>query len=99
MPPLNDSDDYTLPPLCSSDIANLRESGLSDATIKANGLRTEDGALVFPYRSLDGEVNCFARRRLHVPKLIDGKPAKYVQPKGTGPRAFFPVTCLASIST
>jgi len=61
--------------VCSSDLDNLRTSGLKDETIWANGLRTDQDALVFPYHDLDGKANCFARRRPH-----NGKPAKYIQP-------------------
>jgi len=88
-----------LPPLpvCASDLENLRASGLTIATIRTNGLRTEHGALVFPYRDLDGKVNGFARRRPHKPPVIDGKPAKYVQPKGSPQRAYFPVASLAKL--
>jgi hypothetical protein len=64
-------------PLCDSDLANLRASGLKNWTICVNGLRTEEDALVFPYRDLHGGGNCFARRRPHVPRLDeDGKPIK-----------------------
>jgi hypothetical protein len=84
-------------PVCAGDLANLRASGLSDATIRANGLRTEGGALVFPYRGLDGAVNCFARRRPHSPPVIGGKAAKYVQPKGSPLRAYFPVGSLPKL--
>jgi hypothetical protein len=77
------------------DIENLSESGLTRTTIRANGLRTENGALVFPYRDLDGNVNCFSRRRLHKPVIgIGGKPVKYLQPKGSPLRAYFPVASL-----
>jgi hypothetical protein len=81
-------------PVCGRDLENLRASGLTETTIRANGLRTRDGALEFPYRDLRGNVNCFCRRRPHKPSVIDGKPAKYVQPKGSGPRAYFPVASL-----
>lgn len=76
------------------DLENLRGSGLTDATIRANRLRTEDGALVFPYRDLEGEVNCFARIRLHSPDYIGGKEVRYRQPKGTPLRAYFPAASL-----
>ncbi len=52
-------------------------------------------ALVFPYRDLDGTVNCFARRRPHDPRLDkDGKPIKYEQPAGIPSRAYFPPASL-----
>ena len=81
-------------PVFAEDLANLRASGLTDATIRANGLRTQGGALVFPYCGLDGIVNCFARRRPHVPRVIDGKAVKYEQPKGSPLRAYFPAGSL-----
>lgn len=77
-------------PLDDSDLQNLRESGLTDATIRANAIRTENSALVFPYRDINGVVNCFTRWRPHTPRLIDGKPAKYEQPKNSPLRAYFP---------
>ncbi len=76
--------------VCDADLKNLRSSGLTDATIRANRLRTEGGDLVFPYRDLDGTVNCFARRRPHVPRVVNGKEAKYEQPPGSSLRAYFP---------
>ncbi len=79
------------------DLANLRESGLKDSTIRANGLRTEGSALIFPYRNLDGEVNCFCRIRPHEPRVIDGRTAKYVQPKGSPVRAYFPKESLDNL--
>jgi putative DNA primase/helicase len=98
-------------PLCDSDLANLRASGLAHKTIRDNQLRTEwdaaklaailnregtpafcqGGGLVFPYRDLQGTVNCFARVRPHTPrKDEDGKPIKYEQPLGEPLRAYFP---------
>lgn len=81
-------------PVCESDLTNLRASGLTDSTIWTNRLRTEAGALVFPYRDLDGNVNCFARRRPHAPSVIGGKLAKYIQPPGSPLRAYFPAASL-----
>ena len=61
------------------DLANLRESGLTDKTIRENGLYTTDdyeelkstlnrlschSGLVFPYRNLNGEINGYAVVRL-----------------------------------
>src|SRR5438309_1966628 len=91
------------------DLENLRASGLTDSTIRANRLRTEYeskkladilnrdptancclGGLVFPYPDLDGNENCFARVRPHVPRVRDGEPIKYEQPVGESLRAYFP---------
>lgn len=79
------------------DLENLRESGLTDATIRRNRLHTENGALVFPYRSLDGTVNGFARKRPHNPRVIDGKAVKYEQPPGSPLRGYFPVGSLPKL--
>ncbi len=79
------------------DIDNLRESGLSDGSIRANKLRTENKALVFPYRNLAGEVNGFARTRPHKPRTFNGKPAKYLQPKGSPVRAYFAADSVVSL--
>jgi hypothetical protein len=84
-------------PLCPADLENLRESGLTDATILANALRTDGETLVFPYRNLKGGLNSFARRRLHRPRMIDGKLARYVQAKGSPMRAYFPVASLENL--
>jgi hypothetical protein len=84
-------------PLCPGDLDNLRASGLTDETIRAAGLRTENNALVFPYRDLDGKQNGFARRRPHNPRVIDGRVAKYIQPTGSPLRAYFPPASLAGL--
>lgn len=73
----------------AADLANLHKSGLRDETIRLARLRTANGALEFPYFDLNGKVNCFARRRPHVPrKGKDGKPIKYEQPAGSPVRAY-----------
>jgi putative DNA primase/helicase len=82
----------------ADDLANLRESGLSNATIRENRLRTEGNALAFPYRDLNGAVNCFARTRPHdPPRGKNGKQIKYLQPKGSPLRAYFPVASLPKL--
>jgi hypothetical protein len=88
--------DPTFPLLVNDrDRAHLHRCGITDPTIRANQLRTEDGALVFPYRDLHGQVNCFARRRLHKPKRDrKGKLHHYEQPPDSGQRAYFPVQSL-----
>lgn len=83
--------------VCDSDLKNLRASGLTDATIQANGLKTEGDALVFPYRDLSGRPSCFARRRPHHPPTINGKVAKYMQPAGSPMKAYFPVASLGKL--
>jgi hypothetical protein len=110
-------------PLCESDLADLRASGLTEPTIRANQVRTEDdpvklatilnrlpdrppkqipafccgGGMVFPYRNLTGEVNCFARVKPHQPRVRHGKPIKYEQPLGSTLHAYFPVGSLAQL--
>ena len=81
----------------ADDLANLRASGLTDETIRCNGLRTENGTLVFPYCNLNGKWDGFARTRPHNPRVRDGKAVKYEQPKGVPPRAHFPVSCISAI--
>jgi len=84
-------------PLDDADLANLRESGLTDATIRANKLHTENDALVFPCRDLDGNVNGFFRWRPHDPPIIGDKPAKYLQPKGSPVKAYFPAASVCKL--
>ncbi|MGE3803391.1 MAG: DUF3854 domain-containing protein [Gemmataceae bacterium] len=96
------------------DLQDLRGSGLSNATIVRNGIRTTFdadeifsllgcgpnsqaalGGLLIPYRNLKGEVNCFARMKPHNPvKDAKGRVAKYLSPKDSGLRAFFPAECV-----
>lgn len=103
--------------LCGADLENLRESGLTDSTIRRNGIYTEyrpdrlaeilnqpetsqvclGSGMVFPYRDLQGTVNCFARVRPLSPRKKDGKPVKYEQPKGQKLRAYFPAECVAEL--
>lgn len=83
--------------VCRSDLQNLRESGLSDATIRENKLRTENQSLVFPYHDLKGKTNGFARKRPHKPRTKNGKQVKYEQPKGKPLRAYFPKRSLKFI--
>jgi hypothetical protein len=52
------------------------------------------GALVFRYRDLNGTVNGFARLKPRTPRVKDGKPVKYEQPKDSPMRAYFPVASL-----
>ena len=80
-----------------ADLKNLRESGLSNETIRLNGLRTGDATLVFSYRNLEGGVNGFTRKRPHRPRVIDGKKVKYEQPKGSLLRAYFPIASLPTL--
>jgi hypothetical protein len=83
--------------VCASDLEKLRASGLTDATILANALRTVGDCLEFPYRNLDGSMNGFSRFRPHQPRMIDGKVAKYVQRNGSPLRAYFPVASLEKL--
>lgn len=89
--------------ITESDLQNLRASGLTDETIREHDLHTGTvkgvgKGLVFPYRDLEGNVNCFARVRLHIPRMDDkGKPVKYAQPQKSGQRAFYAATSLEQL--
>lgn len=93
----------TLPGLHADHLAYLRERGITDATIGANGLhsaRPQDIArlagrsvpdgisgLVIPYPSCDG----FARVRLFPPLVTaDGRQPKFGQPAGSAVRLSVP---------
>jgi hypothetical protein len=77
------------------DLKQLAVLGITEETICDNQLYTEDGALWFPYRDLNGDLNGFSRRRLHNPLgTKDGKFIRYLQPKGTPLRAYWPVQTL-----
>jgi putative DNA primase/helicase len=83
-------------------LADLRKSGLSDATLARCGLhsvRPKDlkacaipgivHALAFPYFALDGTPSDFQRWKL----FYDGEPndkPRYWQPKGSDPQPYFP---------
>ena len=79
------------------DLAVCRERGLTDDTIRENRLRTEGDAMIIPFRNLAGEMNGFARKRHHAPPIINGKPAKFTQPKGSPVRPYFPVASLEKL--
>ena len=49
---------------------------------------------MFPYRGIDGTVNCFVRGRLHVPK----GEQKYDQPAGSPARGYFPQASLKNLN-
>jgi hypothetical protein len=54
-----------------------------------------DGGMVFPYRDLAGDVNCYCRAKPHSPrKDKDGKPVKYESPQGQRSRPYFPAASL-----
>lgn len=84
--------------VAAADLADLRASGITDATIRRNRLKTEDDALHFPYRDLAGEVNGFTRWKPHKPRTKDGKPIKYEQAKNTKPRAYFPTESVKKLN-
>lgn len=82
-----------LPVSDATDLASLRASGLTDQTIIANDLRSDELGTVFPYRDLRGAVNCFKRWRLRQPV----GPKKYHQPFGSEVKAYFPVASLMKL--
>ncbi|MFH1922221.1 MAG: DUF3854 domain-containing protein, partial [Planctomycetota bacterium] len=53
--------------------------------------------MIFAYRNLSGATNGFLRKRPHDPRVIDGKPVKYEQAKGSIPHAYFPAGCLKQL--
>jgi hypothetical protein len=57
----------------------------------------QSGGMVFPYRDLNGVVNCFARVRPHDPRYQQGKPVKYESPVGSHVRAYFPRDALKGL--
>jgi hypothetical protein len=93
--------------VCADDLRDLRASGLTNETVRENGLWTARecclkpggpwyDAMVFPYRDLDGRPTDFARIRPHrPPRGKDGKPVKYLQAPGSGQHAYFPAASLA----
>jgi hypothetical protein len=95
----------TLPPLHPDALADLRESGLRDATIARSGLhsvRPADlkacripgvvHALAFPYNGLDGTPSDFQRWKLFYGDEAGDRP-KYWQAKGSGPVPYLPPLC------
>jgi hypothetical protein len=77
-----------------ADLSNLRESGLTNETIFANQLKSDELGIVFPYRDLHGVVNCFKRWRLRQP--VGSK--KYHQPFRSPVRAYFPAMSLVKLN-
>jgi hypothetical protein len=76
------------------DLKNLRASGLTDDTIRANRLYSKNGDLYFPYRDLTGEINCFTRWRMY---YADAEGKRYRQPPGSELHAYYPVASLPLI--
>jgi Domain of unknown function (DUF3854) len=70
---------------------------LPDHPRKETPLFCQGGGLVFPYRDLSGEVNCFARVKPHHPRVRDGNPIKYEQPRGAPQRAYYPKGALPGL--
>lgn len=85
------------PNVSDADLAELRDSGLSDATILRNRIRTEGEKLVYPFRDVNGEVNCYAVSKPHKPRKLGDKVIKYEQPAGEPARAYFPNDALPAI--
>ncbi len=78
---------------------DLRSSGLTDETITALGFYSGAAAevqtilgfaagsgLIIPYPCIGGGEP-FSRVKPDQPPIINGKPAKYLSPKGSGVRA------------
>jgi hypothetical protein len=67
-----------------------RESGITEATIRANRLTFGSFGMTIPYRDLNGVLDGFSRTRLRHPQGSQ----KYHQAKGTPLRAYFPAASL-----
>lgn len=87
--------------LSPDQLADLRRSGLTDATIalmQCEGIRPKElpitsaiSAYRLPYFRLDGNPNCFFRLKLIPPVVFDdGKTMKYWQKKGSFPHLYVP---------
>lgn len=86
----------------------LQKRGLTDETIEQAGLwsaspdevrailgfnPSNSGGLVIPcFHPLTGAIR-MNRVRPNIPPLIDGKPAKYLSPRGAGNLLYFPPSC------
>ena len=83
-------------------LADLRSSGLNDATIEDLGYYSGDAddverilgwrvgpGLVVPYPCYDG-MAIFCRVKPDDAPILDGGPAKYLSPKGASVRAYIP---------
>lgn len=56
-------------------------------------------AMAFPFLTTDGTFNCFVRYKPCFPKNDrNGRPVKYISPKGAGNRAYFPRGTLAVLN-
>lgn len=84
--------------LDARDLNDLNRSGLTEDTIRANGLHTKNAALVFPYRDLHGHVNGYKVVKPHKPRRnAKGQPIKYEQPAGEPPRLYIPASCVDAL--
>lgn len=92
-------------------LADLKSSGLNDNTIVQSGIYSAtdeevkrilkfDGGtgMVIPYPNTEDENgNFYCRVKPDNPPTINGKPAKYLSPKGSGVRLYIPLTLEISI--
>lgn len=96
-------------PLKEEHMFDLRASGLSDDTLRHTGYRSATAdetrkilgfsvgpGLVIPYTLPEGEAPFF-RVKPDTPPVLDGKPAKYLTPKGAGNRLFVPARLSGAI--
>ena len=87
--------------LTPNHLEDLRQSGLTDDTIRSLGFYSGTASqinailgfdagpgLVIPYPTADGQP--YYRVKSGQPPIIDGKPAKYLSPKGAAVRAYIP---------
>ncbi len=95
---------YSSLPLTGPHLQHLLSRGLTEDTIRAAGLYSasasqvssllgfnpKTGGIVIPYsQPFSGEV-VLSRVRPDVPPILDGKPAKYLSPRGAGNHLYFP---------
>lgn len=105
---------YDRDPLIAEHLADLRKSGLSDATIEAQKFRTVPphmidalvgyptpkvvSGYVLPYADPRGGWFDHVRLKIFPPYTDDrGQTVKYLQPRRSGARLYFPVASLAAL--
>ena len=96
--------------LAPRDLNDLRRSGLSDETIRSCGIYTGTAeevrtillgrdvgpGMVIPYPPAGGQ-SAYCRIKPHRPPVYQGKPAKYLAPKGSGNRLYVPQALEGSV--
>jgi hypothetical protein len=99
--------------LAPEHLADLRKSGLTDETIRAQHIRSVPPAMIskllganwervrsamlVPYASVDGGFMDFTRVKIFPSLTDDWGTIKYLQPPRTGPRLYFVRSCLRDV--